>query len=93
MKTLRFEPATLEVKGKCAKHFAKFFLTSFQARVHEMFLNIYLTSRPPFVCQNYTSISCCHLSSFPWQGKIFPHTQANCTHKQIFQGKIARLNE
>jgi hypothetical protein len=39
----------------------KFSLTSFQvlfARVHGMLLNIYLTSRPPFVCQNHRSISC-----------------------------------
>jgi hypothetical protein len=35
----------------------KFFLTSFFALVHRMLLNIYLTSRLPFVCRNHRSIS------------------------------------
>jgi hypothetical protein len=36
----------------------KFPLKCFVACVHEMLLNIYLTSRPPSVCQNHRRISC-----------------------------------
>jgi hypothetical protein len=36
----------------------KFSLTGFVARAHGMLLNIYLTSRLPFVCQNHRNVSC-----------------------------------
>jgi hypothetical protein len=33
-------------------------LTNFVALVHRKLLNSYITSRPPFVCQNHRNISC-----------------------------------
>ena len=36
----------------------KFSFASFVARVHKMLLNIYLTFRRPFACQNPRSVAC-----------------------------------
>jgi hypothetical protein len=68
----------------------KFPLTTFVAHVHAMLLNIYLTSRRLLLPKPYRSISCIHLSTFPWrplpweQSLISPLRVGGRTHEQIF---------
>jgi hypothetical protein len=71
----------------------KFFLTSFIASVHGMFLNIYLMSRQPFVCQNHIEVFLVDLSSF-LDGRR--HEQSFLVQKLAWlaleQGSLTRKN-
>jgi hypothetical protein len=52
----------------------KFPLRNFVVHVQGMLLNIYLKSRPPFVCQNHRNISC----------TLVMFSVGGHTHEQIF---------